>query len=87
MAPPKGTQNKRWRTALESTLAMIQQHLLKPDITDETPEDEKYMEPGDYFKAKYPTPKAVDDFYVRLTEWLCHTVNADMNACNKVRTT
>ena len=51
---PKGAQYKQWRAALDKVVERVKKELMLHDVTDDTPDDEKYTHAGAYFQQKYP---------------------------------
>ena len=81
---PKGVSNKQRRAALDSLEKVIRQDMTFPGVTKDTPEDEKYMESGSFFTAKYPDAASKAGFYLRLNNWL-QNLGADMARATQAR--
>ncbi len=67
---PKGVQSRQWRAALDTVVAHIEKMLMRDNLADDTPDDEKFMDAGIYFQQKYPSQESKQSFYARLREWL-----------------
>ena len=67
---PKGAQDKQWRAALDAIENAIRQELMYAGTTNDTPEDEKYMESGEFFEKTFPDGTSKAGFYLQLHHWL-----------------
>ena len=74
---PKGVQSKQWRDAVEKVQHCIQADLLHPSVTNDTADDEKYMDAGVYFGKKFPSQESKNKFYADLQGWLA-SIGADV---------
>ena len=80
---PKGTADKQWRAALDSLVAALMRDMMFPNAGEDTPEDEKYMDPGTYLMSKYPSPESLQQYYADLIAWLTD-LGADFTWCTQV---
>ena len=67
---PKNTKQKGLQAALTMSVNAMRELLKNPGATDDTPEDQKYMDPSSFFMNMLPTPQDRTRYAQELFTWL-----------------